>query len=221
MATKGNRPLDEVTEEREREAWLLRQAGWSQVRIADHLKVSQQAVSKMLNKTGRKLATDFKARAEVIKAEQTALLEHITDQAMQEWERSKQPIEKRSSKQQVLQGTSEKDADVDDEEEESKTISMPFGKAEVTLTTEFRLADPRYLSEARGAQGEIRKIWGAEAPQKTEVDTKHSGQVTLNSPTLQKAAEEISAWRQEQSEKLKQQRAERQAELALESQPEE
>lgn len=194
---RGNRPLEEVSEEREQQAWELRQKKfWSQAHIAEELGVSQQAVSKMLARAGKKLAAEFKNRAEAIKAEQTMMLEAIVDEAKQEWERSKNPIEKTSTKSGIQKLN--RFGDVRDLEDE------------VTTTIEPRLADPRYLAEARGALGEIRKIWGIDAPAKTEVETKHSGAVTINEPARQKATEELATWRQQMIEEIQSARAQSQ-----------
>lgn len=178
---RGARPLDEVTEAREQKAWELRQQCYSQARIAEELGVSQQAVSKMLARAGKKLAGEFKNRAEAIKAEQTMMLEEMIHEAKLEWERSKNPIEKTSTKSGMAR--LDKDGCIHD---------LPN---EVTATIEHRLADPRYMAEIRGALSDIRKIWGVEAPAKTEVETKVSGTVTVNEPARQKATEEMATWR--------------------------
>ena len=216
MAFKGTRPSDEEQAAREARAWELRQKGWSQARIAADLGITQQGVSTLLRRLARQFGRDFKKRVEEVKAEQTAVLEFLIDEALQEWERSKLPIEKQQIKGDVFtpKRNPESDDDYDDEEEDDeiaaedeKTQPVGLGVAELTKKTEGRLADPRYLQEARSAMGDVRKIWGMDAPEKVEVEQKLSGEVTVNDAARGEGAQKLDAWRNEMKEQLEAMRA--------------
>lgn len=216
MAFKGTRPSDEEQSAREARAWELRQKGWSQARIAVDLGITQQGVSTLLRRLARQFARDFKKRAEEVKAEQTAVLEFMVDEALQEWERSKLPIEKQSIKGDIFtpkrNPESDDDYDEDDEDEalaEQDAQGQPvgLGVAELTKKTEGRLADPRYLQQARDAMGDVRKIWGIDAPEKIEVDQKLSGEVTVNDAAKREGEQKLDSWRHEMKEQLEAMRA--------------
>lgn len=83
----------EVTIERERRAWGLRQQGWSHARIGRELGVDDSTVTKMLQRICKRALASLKDRVEEMKAEQTVQLDHIQDEAMQAWERSKKNAE--------------------------------------------------------------------------------------------------------------------------------
>lgn len=164
------RPSREVTRERERRAWELRQKSWTEQRIADALGIDQATVSRMLRRVEDKLAKEFAAGAERIKAQHTARLEHIADEAYQAWERSQENAETETVVNEVvsLQGTEET---LDDEQQpvRVKKCVVPADKATTTRTSKGQAGDPRFLDQARGALADIRDIWGVESPKRTDV----------------------------------------------------
>jgi transposase len=83
----------EVTIERERRAWELRQKGWSHRRIAAELGIDDSTVTKALQRVTKRALIDLKDKVEEMKTEQTFQLDHIQDEAMQAWERSKEDAE--------------------------------------------------------------------------------------------------------------------------------
>lgn len=141
---------DQVARERERIAWSLRQRCWTEARIAAELGVSQPAVSKILARVEKRLLARLTKRADRVKARQTAQLEHITNEAMTEWERSKQDSETVKTTEEGAEG-------------------VPSFTTKTETTVKGQTGNPSLLAQAREAMADIRKIWGAEAPTKTDV----------------------------------------------------
>jgi hypothetical protein len=78
----------------EAEAWALSQKCWSQGRIAEHLGVDRTTVCRALKRVrGRAIAT-LDADAKLWLVGILEQLEHVADEAMQAWERSKKPKKK-------------------------------------------------------------------------------------------------------------------------------
>lgn len=89
MTFSPNRPNKERSVNYAAVAWELRVKGWSQMRIADSLQISQAAVSKMLAKATIKYSAAFLEEVKNIKDEQVAQLEYAASQAMAAWEGSR------------------------------------------------------------------------------------------------------------------------------------
>jgi predicted transcriptional regulator len=160
----------EVTAERERKAWKLRQKCWTEARIAEELDLTQQAVSAILRRVEKRLSAQFQSRAEEIKAAQTAQLEYLADQALQAWERSQEDAEgARTVTEAVELKTNEETLDDENTPIRRKQVLVPAEKITTTRTSEGQSGDPRFLAEARNALSEIRDIWGLNAPKKTDV----------------------------------------------------
>ena len=121
------------------EAIELAARGLNQREIGERLGRTRSGIGKMLRRTETKLAEMLKETGAQIKARQTMSLEHIYREAMGAW------------------GASKNDA------QSSKKTDGPedFTRTETTLRDQT--GDPRYLDQARGALGDIRKIWGLDA----------------------------------------------------------
>lgn len=121
--------------------------GWTEQRIADHLGKNQSTISRWL---GRMEAAAFKRLAETVdrtKARQVHQLEHIQDEAMQAFERTKGA---RLTHQKKAKSPTDGDGKVTGDPvvfEEKQTLVEQAG-------------DPRHLEQARGAMSDIRKILG-------------------------------------------------------------
>ena len=152
----------EVTTEREKQVWSLRQSMWTQERIAKELKISQPAVAKILKRVSERYSTELMADIKKVKAEQILQHEYISDQAMQAWERSKLPAKSTWFKRTV--------------DAQGKPLDNSLG--ERTDEAKNQEGDPRYLSAAMKAKEEIRKILGADAPVKTFALTKDVSSLT-------------------------------------------
>lgn len=126
----------EISRQRESESWRLRQLGWTQAKIGQHLGITQAAVLKALRRAERRCLQQMSDRIEGIKATQHAQLEHILMEALLAWEKSKKVNE-----------TLRTETDTDGAEKTIRTVRGQTG-------------DPRLLAEARQAMEGIRKIWG-------------------------------------------------------------
>jgi predicted transcriptional regulator len=142
----------EVTRERERRAWDLRQRGWTQQRIADELGITHQAVSALLKRLDRRFLAKSDDLIAAQKAAQTQQLQYIADEALQAWERSKLDAE-------TVVTTSGR-AHV------SKEGDVTLLPDETKVQIQGQSGDPRLLDQARGALEDIRKVWGIDAPTK-------------------------------------------------------
>jgi DNA-binding CsgD family transcriptional regulator len=144
----GAEPVGRVRQ-RELETVERHLQGMSQRQIAMELDISQAAVSKILARVERRALGDHAELVMRMKGQQTLQLDHIRQQAMAAWHASKTEATRRRQRR-VEGGT-----------DESQTI------AEVTVESTY--GDARYLSEARAALADLRKLWGLDAPQKVDV----------------------------------------------------
>lgn len=124
----------EVARQREDAAWELRQKGWTQQKIADELGITQTGVYRALRRAEARVLKRMGDRIAGIKATQHAQLEHVIMEAMSAWERSKADVK-------TIKVTKDGDG----------------GKIEKTLRT--TPGNPQFLSEARGAMADVRKLW--------------------------------------------------------------
>jgi predicted transcriptional regulator len=151
-------------EQREREAWRLRLAGWTQERIAGEIGVSQQAVSLCLRRIETRLAKEFAAEAYRIKARQAAALWEIYRRSLEEFERSCQDAERC----QVVSGRVKAT-------ELGLIMALPDLE---TTTTEGQTGNPALLAAAMKALSEIRAIWCPDTA-KQEVSGPAGGPVSI------------------------------------------
>lgn len=79
----------EVTLEREKRAWELRQRCWTQQKIADELNISQSAVSQILNRLCTRYHEENLHDIEQTKIEMINQLELIAYEAFHAWEETK------------------------------------------------------------------------------------------------------------------------------------
>jgi DNA-binding MarR family transcriptional regulator len=125
----------------EAKAWELRQRGWTQSRIARELGLDQGTICRMLGRIERRELKRLSKRVQSEKARQTAILEHIADEALQAWELSKRPKRRASTRKSAL------------------------GSVDVTEMEE-REGEPAYLDRAQAALDRLRQLWGLNAPAK-------------------------------------------------------
>lgn len=123
----------EIAAERAVRAWNLRQQGWTQRRIAAALGVDQGTVSRLLAKVYKRALARLDKRAAQERAVQVEQLNHIADEALQAWERSKRP-KKRSSQRDGGNGR------------------------QTTLEAEDRDGDPSFLAAAMSALAQVREL---------------------------------------------------------------
>jgi len=135
----------EQTVEHERKAWAFRCRGWSQNRIAAELGLSQPGVCKMLGRIESRELKRLTKNVERLKVSQNGQLEHVIEEAVDAWHRSKTP------KKRAARRTTADDGQGDGQ----------GGGGEVQ-TTEIieRDGDPSHLYCAMVAMGNQRSLWG-------------------------------------------------------------
>jgi predicted transcriptional regulator len=139
---------------RERRAMELAVLGSTQHEIATVLQISQPAVSKLLARADERALADLSSRVERQKVRQTQRLERVFAEAMQAWERSKADTTKRRQRQSAGDGG---------------TNTGPGNHTVAEVVVETKHGDPRYLETARKAMGDLRSIWGLDAPQQVDI----------------------------------------------------
>ncbi len=82
----------------EAKAWLLRQRGWTQARIAGEIGLDQGTVCRMLDRIERRECARLARKVAGHKGRQNAILEHLVDESFQAWEASKKPQKRASRK---------------------------------------------------------------------------------------------------------------------------
>jgi hypothetical protein len=135
----------EVVRFREELAWMLRQAGFAQARIARELGISQPAVCKVLRRVERRVLARLEAGVRAVKAKQAAQLEYIVDQAMGAWKASKD----------VITTT----VVVDTDRQGNSSCSNRKSERSSRLTHQGP-GDPRFLVIAMQALAAEREVWG-------------------------------------------------------------
>jgi predicted transcriptional regulator len=152
--------------ERAIRAWDLRQRGWSQRRIAGELSISQGTVSRLLDAIERRELARLSKRVERQKVEQTYQLDHIIDEALDAWERSKKPRVKTGK----------------------RSGGGKLGTGESTVSEVIqREGEPAFLDRALGALDRKRSLWGLDAPKARPKDEESGLSVSAIAARLQQA----------------------------------
>ena len=139
---------------RERRAMELAVLGWTQHEIATELQISQPAVSKLLARADERALADLSSRVERQKVRQSQRLERVFAESMRAWERSKEDTTKRRQRQTARDGG---------------TNAGAGNQSVAEVVVETKHGDPRYLETARKAMGDLRSIWGLDAPQQVDI----------------------------------------------------
>jgi predicted transcriptional regulator len=165
---RGNRPRSEISAEREKRVWALRQRGWLQARIAAELKVSQQAVSLALARIEKRVYEELSATVAQTKARQTAQLEHICAEAIAAWERSLEDATGEDSTEESVEIPA-KNADADAGASDVAVVPV---KVKTRRTRRGQSGNPQLLAQALAALASIREIWGLDAPKAMTAEIK-------------------------------------------------
>lgn len=91
-------PVDNVRRAREARAWEMRSRGRSQLSIARELGLTQSGVSRLLARVERRELRRLSAAVERLKVVQSAQLDHIIEESLEAWHRSKTPKKRAASK---------------------------------------------------------------------------------------------------------------------------
>jgi predicted transcriptional regulator len=89
FVVNNGRVTSEQARHNEELAWQLRIKGWTTTRIAQELQIQQPAVSKILQRVEARAIKQLDAEIGGFKVRQATQLEHMLDEALQAWEKSK------------------------------------------------------------------------------------------------------------------------------------
>jgi hypothetical protein len=160
MRTRNGRVSVELARKREQVAFELSATkGLTETQIAEELakqglgQVTQQAVSKMLQRVEERMLKDMSAKVKRRKVWQTTALQKLYRDARDAWEESKKPQKSLTTKH----GPSGEHGEPGQVKESLSVLRDQDG-------------DPRYLEQARQALADIRKIWGVDEPAHTKND---------------------------------------------------
>lgn len=138
----------EVLLERQEKIWGMRQRGMTHERIAQELGLERSTVTKTLRRLSVQIVQKLEDEIVEQKATQLLRLEHIVDEAMRAWEKSREP-------DRIISKT---------------TAPSRFRGAKpletTTIQTRNREGDVRYLIEARQALLDIRRLLEMETSKK-------------------------------------------------------
>jgi len=126
-------------------------AGRTQHQIAANLGISQPAVSKIERRIEERLLADAAYQAERQRARQTLQLRYIYGEALDAWHASKADAVRRRQRKAEGVGAA--------------------GGSVAEVVAENQHGDPRYLEVARKALGDLRDVWGVNAPERIEAVT--------------------------------------------------
>ncbi len=135
----ARRIKNDQAREHERRAWELRQQGQTQEQIAAELGVTHQSVSRILRRVSERTVRQLAEDVLLHKLVQNARLDHIIDEAMQAWERSKLPAVR------AVRKTHDSGAEV------------------LVVTTTSQCGDVDYLTLVREALADQSRLWGLDA----------------------------------------------------------
>ena len=93
-----SQPNREQVIENETKAWQLRCRGWVQTRIAAHLGISQPAISKILKRVELRELKKLTVSVERLKVVQSGQLDHVVEESLDAWHRSKEPRKRAASR---------------------------------------------------------------------------------------------------------------------------
>jgi DNA-binding CsgD family transcriptional regulator len=119
-------------------------AGRSQHQIATSLGITQPAVSKILRRLEERLGADRAYQVDRQRAQQTLRLQHLYGESMAAWDRSKQDAVRRRQRQ--------------------SNGGNGHGATVAEIVAENQHGDPRFLEVARKTLGDLRSVWGLDAP---------------------------------------------------------
>ena len=137
----------EVSLEREKQSWALRQRGFTHRRIADELNVDHSTVTRILQRVSKRAIAHLTEVVQEQIVAQLAQLEYITDETFQAWHRSKEP--EKSVAKRTMPGARNK-------------FGQQASNEEITIQTQDQDGNVRYLTEARAALTDIRKLLNIE-----------------------------------------------------------
>lgn len=163
-----------------KEALKLQRKGWSLVRIAERFDVHPVNLSKKLSRVNRLELDKLARRRGAVRVQQAYQLEHVADEALQAWERSKLDAETIKI--------------VDDNPKPEAATS----RTETTIKSQS--GDSSFLSEFRAALADIRKVLKIDDGTKNvnvSLGGKDGGPIEIAAAVVGQATIELETWRRE------------------------
>jgi hypothetical protein len=134
--------------ELEQRVWTLLTKGMSPTAIAQEIGIARQSVHRIIRRVESRYRELTLATVDEMKSRQARRLEHVADEAMAAWERSKQPLRRVRLTTRKLRGS------IDGASHADRTETQ----------VRMRVGDVRYLAQAREALADLRKLYGIGAP---------------------------------------------------------
>ena len=136
--------------------WTLLSEGKTPSAIARDVGIARQSVHRIIRRVEAKYNQAIGATVERLRARQARTLWAVVDEATDAWERSKQPA-RRVRKETGRSGNSRSG--------DSRNGDRNGAYTDLTRTeVQSRVGDPRFLTEAREALADLRKLYGLDAP---------------------------------------------------------
>jgi len=130
--------------------------GATQTDLAKEYKITQPRIFAILAETQDRLTATFHERVEALKSKQSLQLEDVYDKAAKSYAKS-----------------------LEDAESTKVSSGHDSNSGKEETTTKGQAGDPAFLRVMCQALADIRKIWGMDAPIKTENKHEHGGLVRI------------------------------------------
>jgi hypothetical protein len=158
-------------------------SGVRKLYIAQRIGIDNKTVHRIIKRMSDHLAVEFMDEIRRLRVEHTMRLSHIVEESMAAWRKSKRPG--------VTETVNQSGGDASPAAEPVAT-----GQSDVSRVTKtvHQCGNAAYLSEARAAMAEIRKIWGADTKPMEIPDADAEGERVAGKSrqeALQAAAEKI------------------------------
>ncbi len=148
--------------------WTLLSEGKTPSKIAREVGIARQSVHRIIRRVEAKYNQAIASRVVRLKARQARALEAVLVEALDAWERSKGPARRvRKETGHPGPGDSPRGKRSSDLRSGKRTGDSRTGaRTDLTRTeVESRVGDPRFLTEARQALADMRKLYGLDAPE--------------------------------------------------------
>jgi DNA-binding CsgD family transcriptional regulator len=130
--------------------WTLLSQGKTPTAIAREVGIARQSVHRIIRRVESRYNESITATVSEMRARQARVLEATVDEALDAWERSKQPF--RAIRKKVARAAGTASCESGDSVEQVET------------EIEMQVGDVRFLAEARAALADLRRLFGLDAP---------------------------------------------------------
>jgi hypothetical protein len=130
--------------------WKLLSEGRTPTVIAREVGIARQSVHRIIRRVESQYNESIAATVSEMRARQARVLEATVEEALDAWERSKQPF--RAVRKKVARATG------------MTTSEGGHSVEQVDTVVELQVGDVRFLAEARAALADLRRLFGLDAP---------------------------------------------------------